>query len=49
MTPADHKFTPWVTLNGVVMTTNKVPTLTQHLCKLWAGEGGKKPAGCGIF
>lgn len=49
LTPSNHKFTPWVTLNGVVMTTNKVPTLLQHVCKLWEGEGGAKPSGCKIL
>ena len=49
LTPADHKYTPWVTLNGVQMVTNKVPTLSHHICSLWKAAGGKKPAGCPLI
>ena len=49
LTPADKKYTPWVTLNGVQMTTNKVPTLSHHICSLWKAEGGKKPSGCPLI
>lgn len=44
LTPSDHKYTPWVTLNGKVMPQRG--TFIKHLCEAWTAEGGARPAGC---
>jgi len=44
LTPADHKYTPWVEFNGKVMPQRG--TFLGNLCKEWKKLGGKKPSGC---
>jgi len=44
LTPSDHKYTPWVELDGTV--TKQRGTFISQLCKAYKKAGGTKPAGC---
>jgi len=41
LTPSDHKYTPWVVINGKVMSQSA--TFLSAVCKAYKGT---KPAGC---
>jgi hypothetical protein len=44
LTPSDHKYVPWVVIDGTQWTGSSTWNLIHNICKAYTGTN--KPAGC---